>query len=578
MTTFRVWAPIPSSVELELGGQRRLPMRRADRGWWSLDVPDAGPGTDYAFVLDGDGPFPDPRSPFQPTGVHGPSRTVDHSAFDWTDDAWLPPALADSVLYELHVGTFSGRGTFEGAIEHLDALVELGVTHVELMPVVEFPGDRGWGYDGVDLYAPHHAYGGPEGLKRLVSACHERGIGVIVDVVYNHLGPDGNYLARFGPYFSPRYRTPWGDAMNFDGPGSDEVRRFVIDNARLWQRDYHVDGIRLDAVHEIFDQSAIHILEELATEVHGAAVELGRTFAVISESDLNAPRIVEPLDHGGFGHDAQWNDDFRHSLHVALTGETDAYHGQYLGIHDLASALKKVFVFDGRYSAFRERRHGRPVRGLPATRFIGFLQNHDQTGNRMLGERSAALMPPGALKIGAAIVILGPFVPLLFMGEEWAASTPFLYFTDHRDDTLAEAVRRGRREEFAQFLVEGEAVPDPQAVSTFEASRLDWPERGTGVHAELLDWHRRLVAYRRDRASLRDGSLAKVRFDEQRCWLSIERGGIVVAANASADAAGVPLEHWDGLRLVLASDPVIRLESSVVALPPWSVAVVELEG
>ena len=581
MTEFRVWAPRPARVELVLGwdavgaGERR-PMQRGERGWWSLEVAAAGPGTDYGFELDGEGPFPDPRSPFQPAGVHGPSRTVDHGAFPWTDGGWRVESLADAVFYELHVGTFSAEGTFEGAIEHLDAVADLGVTHVELMPVGEFPGRRGWGYDGVDLYAPHHAYGGPDGLRRLVDACHARSLAVVIDVVYNHLGPDGNYLSRFGPYFSHRYTTPWGDAVNFDGPGSDEVRSFVMDNARMWIHDYHVDGLRLDAVHEIFDQSAVHILEELATIVHAAADGLERPVVVVAESDLNNPRLVQQPDAGGYGLDAQWNDDYRHALHTTLTGETDAFHGQYRGIPDLATALRRVFVFDGRYSPFRDRRHGRPVRDVPATSFVAFAQNHDQVGNRALGERLAQLVGPDRLRVAAAFVVLGPFVPLLFAGEEWGASSPFQYFTDHQDPDLAEAVRRGRAREFAHSVGAHGVVPDPQDPATFERSRLRWSERSTGPNAALLDWYRRLIAFRRDHPGLRDGTLPSVRCDEEAGWITAERGGYVVAANLSAGRVTVPLEAGhDGMATVaLASADGIGLAGDRLDLPPWSVAVI----
>jgi maltooligosyltrehalose trehalohydrolase len=577
VTVYRVWAPHADRVELALGAAaaERRAMRREERGWWTADVAEAGPGTDYGFTLDGEGPFPDPRSAFQPLGVHGPSRVVDHDAFDWTDRAWSAPPLADAVLYELHVGTFADDGTFDGVIPHLDHLVELGVTHVELLPVAEFPGNRGWGYDGVDLFAPHHAYGGPDGLKRLVDACHARRLAVVLDVVYNHLGPDGNYLARFGPYFSHRYTTPWGDAINFDGPGSDEVRRFVIDNARTWLGDYHIDALRLDAVHEIFDQSAIHILEELATEVHALGAELGRRLDVIAESDLNNPRLVQPLDQGGYGLDAHWNDDFRHALHVTLTGERDRFHAQYFGIHDLAAALEEVYVFAGRYSPFRDRRHGRPADGIPATRFVGFLSNHDQVGNRAFGERLGHLVPPEAAMLGAAVVLLSPFVPLLFAGEEWAASTPFLYFTDHEDEELAEAVRRGRREEFAAFVPDSGEIPDPQDAGTLERSRLRWNEPDDDDHRRVLDWYRRLIAYRRDHPELRDGSRAMVRFDDTACWLTADRNGITLAINATPEPRTVPLDRPSGWRVALASPDGWRLDGPELRLPAWGVAVLE---
>jgi maltooligosyltrehalose trehalohydrolase len=578
VTTFRVWAPTPHHVELALGadGNDRRPMQRGDGGWWVLDIPDAGPGTDYGFVLDGDGPFPDPRSGWQPAGVHGPSRLPDHAAFTWSDEHWRPLPLADAVIYELHVGTFTEAGTFDGAIDRLDHLVSLGATHVELMPVVEFPGDRGWGYDGVDLFAPHHSFGGPDGLKRLVDACHGRGLGVILDVVYNHLGPDGNHLPRFGPYFSHRYTTPWGDAVNFDGPGSDEVRRFVIDNARMWLADYHVDGVRLDAVHEIFDQSAVHILEELPAELHRFAADLGRRFDVIAESDLNNPRLVTPLERGGYGLDAHWNDDFRHALHVTLTGETDSFHGQYAGLRDLASSLRGVYVFDGQYSPFRDRRHGRPVVDVPANQFVGFLSNHDQVGNRAFGERLSHLVGADVARAGALVVLLGPFVPLLFAGEEWAASTPFLYFTDHRDPDLADAVRQGRRREFAAFVPDTGDIPDPQDPGTFARSRLVWDEAGGAEHAATLDWYRRLIAYRRAHPELRDGSLPQVRWDERACWLTAARGGITLVLNASGTQVDVPLEAAAReRRLALASRAGVTLGDTAVSMPPWSSAAIE---
>jgi maltooligosyltrehalose trehalohydrolase len=588
MTTFRVWAPVPDAVELALGDGSRHAMEPSPSGWWTVVAPGAGPGTAYGFVLDGDGPFPDPRSPFQPHGVHSLSRLVDHQAFTWTDAAFEARPLEDAVIYELHVGTFTEAGTFAGAIGLLDDLVALGVSHVELMPVVEFPGRRGWGYDGVDLFAPHHAYGGPEGLKQLVDECHARGLAVLIDVVYNHLGPDGNYLARFGPYFSHRYTTPWGDAVNFDAAGSDEVRRFVVDNALMWLRDYHADGLRVDAVHEIYDKSAVHILEQLAEEVHVLGETQGRRLVVIAESDLNDPRLVHDIAAGGYGLDAAWNDDFRHALHVTITGEADAYHGQYTGLPDLAKSVAEVYAYDGRYSAFRGRVHGRPVGDVPRTRFVGFLQNHDQVGNRAMGERSAHLMPPGALRVGAALVLLGPFVPMLFAGEEWGASTPFLYFTDHQHEDLAEAVRAGRRAEFPAFLREGLEVPDPQAVSTFERSRLRWDEIREPRHAELLEWHRSLIAFRRAHPELRDGTSPVVRCDPHERWLVLERPSVVIAANLGAATARAPLSSPGGgstsgtdasaasaRAATLVSDPAIRVGADTVELPPWSVAVLE---
>jgi maltooligosyltrehalose trehalohydrolase len=516
-----LWAPSASSVLLDALGTR-TPMLPGDGGWWRAAAP-LPPGTDYGFLLDGsDDVLPDPRSPWQPSGVHGRSRTVDHGSFGWADAGWTPPPLRDAVVYELHVGTFTPEGTFDAAVDRLPHLVALGVTMVELLPVNAFPGRHGWGYDGVGLWAPHEPYGGPDGLKRLVDACHAAGLGVLLDVVYNHLGPSGNYLGRFGPYFTERYRTPWGPAVNYDDAGSDEVREFVIGNALMWVRDYHVDGLRLDAVHAIHDQSAVHLLEELTARVPAY---------VVAESDLNDPRVVTPRDRNGLGCDAQWSDDFHHALHAALTGERDGYYADFGPLACVAQALDGVFVYDGQHSAYRGRRHGRPVGDLPRTAFFGYLQDHDQVGNRALGERSAHLLSPGLLKVAAALVLTAPFVPMLFMGEEWGASTPWQYFTDHDDPALADAVRKGRREEFRGFA--WDEVPDPQDPATFERSRLRWAEVAEPRHAELLDWHRRLIALRRE--VLTDSWLAHTTIDEKARTLVVERGDVVVLANLSGE-------------------------------------------
>jgi maltooligosyltrehalose trehalohydrolase len=482
-------------------------------------------------------------------------------------------------MYELHVGTFTSAGTFEGAIERLDYLRDLGITHVELMPVVEFPGRRGWGYDGVDLWAPHHAYGGPAGLKRLVDACHARGLAVVLDVVYNHLGPTGNYLGRFGPYFTDRYRTPWGEAINFDGPGSDEVRRFVCDNARMWCRDYHVDGLRIDAVHAIVDTSAVHVLEQLAEEVHALAGELGRRLLVIAESDLNDPRVIRGREAGGYGLDAQWADDVHHALHTVLTGERDGYYADFGELADLAKALERAFVYDGRYSSVRRRRHGRAPVGVPGHRFVVSLQNHDQVGNRARGERLGHLVGVERLKVGAALLLTAPFVPLLFQGEEWAASTPFQYFTDHEDPNLARAAREGRQREFAAFGWKPEDIPDPQAPETFARSTLDWSELGEEPHASVLDWYRQLIRLRRAVPWLRDGRLdqTRVRFDEAAQWLALDRGPLTVACNLGIQRARVPVDSR-ATRLRLASDAHARLVPGGLELPADSVAVLVMES
>jgi maltooligosyltrehalose trehalohydrolase len=571
--TFRVWAPAAGRVDLVLG-RRRVPMSAGADGWWSAEVPGARPGTDYAFSLDGGDPLPDPRSPWQPQGVHGASRVVDPGAFAWDDAGWQPPPLASGLVYELHVGTFTPAGTFDGAVERLDHLVDLGVTHVELMPVAQFPGRHGWGYDGVDLFAPHAAYGGPAGLRRLVAACHARGLAVLLDVVYNHLGPAGNYLARFGPYFSSRHVTPWGPAVNLDGPGSDEVRRFFCDNALAWLRDYHADGLRLDAVHALVDTSAVHFLEQLAGEVEALALRLGRPLVLVAESDLNDPRIVARREAGGYGLDAQWSDDFHHALHAVLTGERGCHYADFGRLADLAKALRSVFVYDGRRSAFRRRRHGRPATGLPGWRFLGYLQNHDQIGNRARGERSSHLLPAGLLKVGAALVLTAPFVPLLFQGEEWGASSPFLYFTDHEDPELARAVSEGRRGEFRELGWEPSEIPDPQAASSFARSRLDWSEPGRSPHRELLDWHRRLVGLRR-RCGLAGGRLdaVQVGFDEEERWLVVERDPVIVVCNLSEREQRVPLPERRAGELLLASGPPPKVGADAVELPGESVAI-----
>ena len=442
MTAFGVWAPHAGKVELVLRDQR-IAMARDANDWWHVEANSAGPGTDYRFSVDGRQPMPDPRSPWQPEGVNGPSRVVDHAAFQWTDGEYQPIPLDAAIVYELHVGTFTPEGTFDGVVTKLDHLLQLGITHIELMPICEFSGPRGWGYDGVDLYAPHSAYGGPGGLKRLVNACHAKGLGVILDVVYNHSGPEGCYLDKFGPYFTDRYRIPWGQAMNFDGPESDHVRRFVLDSALMWLGDYHVDGLRIDSVHAMMDSSALHILAEMALEVRQLQERTGRHYFLIGESALNDPRVVQPAEVSGYGMDAQWSDDFHHALHVLLTGEQMGYYIDYGTLADLAKAVHDVFVYDGRYSRFRRQHYGRPVGDLSGRAFLAYLQTHDQVGNRAKGERIAHLGGLASAKVGAALVLTSPFVPMLFQGEEWAASSPFQYFTSLGDSGLGQAVSRG---------------------------------------------------------------------------------------------------------------------------------------
>jgi maltooligosyltrehalose trehalohydrolase len=574
MPTFRVWAPLPKKLEVMVD-KLRFPMTADENGWWTAEVPCAQPACDYGFILDGEGPLPDPRSAWQPHGIEGPSRVIDHGEFTWTDANWGPPPLSTSVIYELHIGTFTPHGTFDAAIEKLDHLVGLGVTHVELMPVNEFSGARGWGYDGVDLFAPHHAYGGPEGLKRLVDACHARRLAVLLDVVYNHLGPAGNYLGKYAPYFTKRYASPWGEALNFDGPECGEVRRFFCDNALMWLRDYHFDGLRLDAVHAIFDASAMPFLEQLAIEVKQLSEQLNRSLVLIPESDLNDPRLLWNRNRGGFGLDAQWSDDFHHALHTILTGEKNGYYADFGSLADLAKALCNAYVYDGGYSVHRRRPHGRAPSGLDGSRFLGFMQNHDQVGNRARGERSSRLMSAGRLRVAAAIVLTSPFIPMLFQGEEWGATTPFLYFTDHRDAKLGQAVREGRRKEFAAFGWNPEGIPDPQAPETFERSKLDWSEPAQPAHADLLEWHRRLIELRQTEPSLTDGRLdgVHIRGDESERWLVVKRGPIIVACNLADIPRTIPLPPGDH-RILLASAPQEGLGHNSVTLPPDSVVII----
>jgi maltooligosyltrehalose trehalohydrolase len=579
MSVVMVWAPNARKMELECN-QKTLSMQEAGEGWWMLDTPVISHGVDYAFRVDGQGPFPDPRSGWQPDGVHGPSRWIDHSLFHWSDSGFQQSPLGSAVIYELHVGTFTSEGTFDGAVRRLDHLVDLGVTHVELMPVAEFSGHRGWGYDGADLYAPHHKYGGPDGLKRLVNECHQRGLAVLLDVVYNHLGPAGNYLSFFGPYFTERYSTPWGDAVNLDGRESDEVRRFFIDNARMWLRDYHIDGLRIDAVHALLDTSAVHILEQLSVEVEALEAELARKLVLIAESDLNDPRVIWPREVGGYGIDAQWNEDFHHALHALLTGENKGYYQDFGTLSDLAMVLNKGFAYDGRYSVYRKRSHGRPAAGLSGHKFIACFQNHDQVGNRAMGDRTSHLLSIGRLKIGAALVLTAPFIPMLFQGEEWGASTPFLYFTDHQEDQLGEAVRRGRQKEFAAFGWNPDDIPDPQAEQTFLDSKLNWDEMDQDPHASMIEWHRSLIRLRRSLPELTDGRMGQIRvhFEEQSGCLIMHRGRVSVACNFGSTAQNQQNSEFRKKEIVLSSEPGIRLEDDRIHLPSDSVAIMVSES
>ena len=501
---FRVWAPHSDGLSVRLsgaGGTRVVPLRAAAEGYFAGSAT-AQPGEDYLYRLADGSERPDPASRWQPQGVHGPSRIVDPGAFAWSDGAWTGLAMEDYLIYELHVGTFTAAGTFAAIIPRLDYLLELGVTALELMPVAQFPGERNWGYDGVYPFAVQHSYGGPEGLKTLVDACHRKGLAVILDVVYNHLGPEGNYLGCFGPYFTDRYRTPWGEAINFDGPDSDPVRHYVVSNALYWVSEYHLDALRLDAIHGIYDFGARHILEELAAAVHRQARDLGRRGQVIAESDLNDVRTITPPERGGHGLDAQWNDDFHHALHTLLTGERQGYYADFGELSRLATAYREGFVFSGEYSRYRRRRHGSSSAGLPPRQLVVFAQNHDQVGNRPRGERLGQLVSLDKLKLAAGAVLLSPYLPLLFMGEEYGEIAPFPYFISHGDPQLVAAVRRGRQEEFAAFAWQG-ALPDPQAEATFLAAKLDPEQRRQGMQRLLFAFYQRLLRLRRELPALR---------------------------------------------------------------------------
>ncbi|MGV8965207.1 MAG: malto-oligosyltrehalose trehalohydrolase [Cellulomonas sp.] len=603
-----VWVPSATSVVLvRPDGSSRVgdgptALVRDAVDHWHLpdDAPGLASGADYAFVVDDGPPRPDPRSEWQPVGVHGPSRVFRTDEFAWTDGSWAGCDVRDAIVYELHVGTFTTTGTLDGAIERLDHLVVLGVDMVELMPLAAFDGVRGWGYDGVDLFAVHEPYGGPAALQRFVDAAHARGLAVCLDVVYNHLGPSGNYLDTFGPYFTEAHHTPWGRAVNLDGPGSGEVRRWICDNALRWLRDFHVDALRLDAVHALVDDSPRHLLAQLAEEVAALAASLGRPLSLIAESDRNDPATVTPVAEAGMGMTAQWADDVHHAIHALLTGERQGYFADTGTPATLAAALTRVFVPDGGWSGFRGKPWGARVpAATDGHRFVVFGSDHDQVGNRALGDRPSAVLDAGALAASAALVLTSPYTPMLFMGEEWGACTPWLYFTDHGDPELAEAVRVGRRAEFATHgwaqlypqLAAGGAldVPDPQDPATASRSRLDWDEQSRPANAALLDWYRELIALRRTVPDLGSGDRRRttVRWDEEGAWadprdaswIVVHRGDARVVVNLAKSERRVPLElaDRDALR-VLAAWGAVELDGADAVLPGRSVAVVGHAG
>ena len=586
---FLVWAPLVPKVDVHVVSpeERIFPLARDSQGYHQATVDGVEPGYRYFYRLDSERERPDPASRFQPQGVHGSSEVV-ASYFPWRDRGWTGLPLEEYIIYELHVGTFTEEGTFEAVIPHLDGLKELGVTAVELMPVAQFPGNRNWGYDGVYPFAVQGSYGGPLGLRRLVSACHQRGLALILDVVYNHLGPEGNYLADFGPYFTERYQTPWGAALNFDGPHSDEVRRFFIENAIYWLTEFHIDALRLDALHAILDISPYPFIEELAVGFHEQVEKLKHRAYLIGESAANDARLIRAPEQGGYGLDAQWNDDFHHALHVLLAGEQNGYYRDFGGLEHLVKAFQEGFVYSGQYSQYRKRRHGITSRDIPAQRFVVFAQNHDQVGNRTKSQRLSQLVPFDGLKLAAGVVLLSPFLPLLFMGEEYGEEAPFAYFVSHSEPALIEAVRRGRREDFASFEWTGE-MPDPQDEATFLSARLNHRLRGEGQHQILAEFYRELIRLRRETPAL--ARLSKdtmtVRGFEDRLLLIqrwSEGSQAVLVFNLSQDQSLVTIpmtpgrwrkkldsagERWGGKGSTIPEQLDIKMEVTLT-LSPWA--------
>ena len=562
---WRLWAPRAHAAELVLiqpdGGRRRLAMQPAADGCFSAELDGIAPGQRYCFRLDGGPERPDPASRWQPDGVHAPSAVFDPRSIQWTDDDWRGARCPDLAIYELHVGTFTAEGTFDAVVPRLGALKELGISAIEIMPVGQFPGTRGWGYDGVYWYAVQNSYGGPAGLARLVNACHSAGLGVILDVVYNHLGPEGNYLEEFAPYFSDRYGTPWGKAVNFDDRGCDGVRAFVLQNVRQWVRDFHIDGLRIDAVHAIYDLSPRHILADIQAAVEEEAARAGRSACVIAESDLNDVRLLDPPERGGYGLDAQWSDDFHHSVHALLTGERQGYYADFDDpARQLVKAINETFVYDGCFSAFRGRSHGAPAKGYGGERFVIDIQTHDQVGNRPGGDRLAQLVPPNKQRLAAGLLLLAPYIPLLFMGEEYGETNPFPFFCDFGDATLREAVQLGRRAEFAAFAWEVD-VPDPQVASTFDAAKLSWQWPAGSQRAGLRQLYADLLRARKEWPALSDLRHRQARLENGGKLLTLLRGDlqhpdsqILACFSLCEEVSPLPDHVTDTRRILLRSE------------------------
>ncbi len=566
---YEVWAPRARRLRLSVGDDI-VEMRRGDDDWWTPADPvaDTCSEVDYGYLIDdSDTPRPDPRSRRQPAGVHQRSRTFDPSAHVWHDQAWTGRQLAGAVVSELHVGTFTPEGTFDAALGKLDHLRSLGADLVELMPVNAFSGTHNWGYDGVLWHAVHEPYGGPAGYQRFVDGCHQAGLGVIQDVVYNHLGPEGSYLPEFGPYLKAG-RNTWGELVNLDGAGSAEVRRYILDNVRMWLEDYHADGLRLDAVHALADESEVHLLEEIAVEVADLSAHLGRPLSLIAESDLNDVKLVTPREAGGYGLDAQWSDDFHHAVHVALTHETGGYYADFEPLSALAKVVERGFFHDGTWSSFRGRSHGMPIdtAAVPTWRLVVCSQNHDQVGNRAVGDRMTAHLDDDQLACAALLTLAGPFTPMLFQGEEWATARPFQFFTSHEDPDVAAGTAGGRIEEFARLGWDPAVVPDPQDPATFERSKLDWSELDEPRHARMLAVYRQLVTLRRELPELTDPSFAHVRCTVEDSGLfTMRRGDVVVLVNFGSEPARV--EVGAGLDLRFETESGVKLDGTTVSLP-----------
>ena len=565
--SFEVWAPRASAVSLELAGNV-TPMRASAGGWWASDQP-WSPDLDYGYHLDGGDLRPDPRSLRQPEGVHGPSRTFAPAPMI----EWPGRELHGGVIYELHIGTFTPSGTLDSAIERLDHLVDLGIDFVEILPVNAFNGTHNWGYDGVLWYAVQETYGGPAAYQRFVDACHVRGLAVVQDVVYNHLGPSGNYLPEFGRYLDDASSNTWGDTVNLDGPESEEVRRYIIDNALMWLRDYHVDALRLDAVHALLDAGETHLLKELASEVDALAADLGRPLTLIAESDLNDPKLITPRTDGGYGLTAQWSDDYHHAAHVALSGETTGYYSDFDSLAALGKVMTKGFFHDGTFSSFRERDHGVPIdlERMPTWRLVTFTQDHDQIGNRATGDRLSQTLDANSLGLEAVLTVLTPFTPMIFMGEEWGATTPWQFFTSHPEPDLGKATAEGRIAEFEKMGWDPDVVPDPQDPATFANSKLDWSE---ATEAPLLELYRSLIALRRSTPALTDPAFGSVRcaWDEAERWFRMDRDGVSVVLNFAPEPRLVEVHGLSDV--LLATEPGPRIDGTGILVPARGAVVV----